>query len=53
MNKNEMDAARLSELLPKLPAEVQERIGYIIQGALLVSENRIAVSTGSLERSSA
>jgi hypothetical protein len=37
MYKTELDARRLEEQLKKLPADVQERIGYMIQGALLVS----------------
>lgn len=39
MNQNEVDARRMVEQLKKLPEEVQERVGYIIQGALLVAGN--------------
>ncbi len=37
MYKTELDARYLEEQLKKLPVDVQERIGYMIQGALLVS----------------
>lgn len=36
MSEKEMDARRMVEQLKKLPEEVQERVGYIIEGAALV-----------------
>ncbi len=40
MTKNEADARRMAEQLKKLPEDVQERVGYIIQGALLMAHQR-------------
>lgn len=40
MSKNEMDARRMAEQLKKLPEDVQQRVGYIIQGAMLIAESR-------------
>lgn len=39
MSQNEADARRIAEQLKKLPEEVQDRVGCIIQGALLVANN--------------
>lgn len=36
MSEKEMDARRMVEQLKKLPEAVQERVGYIIEGAALV-----------------
>lgn len=36
MSEKEMDARRMVEQLKKLPESVQERVGYIIEGAALV-----------------
>lgn len=36
MSEKEIDARRMVEQLKKLPEEVQERVGYIIEGAALV-----------------
>ena len=39
MSKAELDAKWLAEQLKELPAETQERIEYIIQGALLAARS--------------
>lgn len=36
MSEKEIDARRMVEQLKKLPENVQERVGYIIEGAALV-----------------
>lgn len=36
MSEKEYDARRMIEQLKKLPEAVQERVGYIIEGAALV-----------------
>lgn len=36
MSEKEMDARRMVEQLKKLPEAVQERVGYIIEGAAFV-----------------
>jgi len=41
MCKNEKDASRMAEQLKKLPESVQERVGYIIQGATLAANNYV------------
>ena len=40
MSRKEADARRMVEQLRKLPYRAQERIGYIIEGALLLSDER-------------
>lgn len=40
MSRKEADARRMVEQLQKLPDRAQERIGYIIEGAHLVSDER-------------
>ena len=42
MSQNESDVRLISEQIKKLPEEVQDRVGYIIQGALLVAGNYAA-----------
>lgn len=49
MSRNEVDARRMAEQLKKLPEDVQERVGYIIQGTLLVSENCIGSGSQTVE----
>lgn len=38
MNTKEKDARVIIEQLQKLPEDIQERISYIIQGALLMQQ---------------
>lgn len=52
MGQNEVDAIRMAEQLQRLPEGVQERVGYIIQGAILVAGNYALTSTPPLARSS-
>lgn len=40
MSEKEMDTRRMIEQLKKLPEKAQERIGYMIEGAHLVHDNR-------------
>lgn len=40
MSEKEMDTRRMIEQLKKLPEKVQERIGYMIEGARLVHDDR-------------
>lgn len=39
MSEKELEARRMVEQLKKLPEAVQERVGYIIEGAALVHGN--------------
>ena len=39
MSYKELDVRRMVEQLKRLPEEVQERVGYIIEGACLVHGN--------------
>lgn len=39
MTEKELDVRHMLEQLKKLPEEVQERVGYIIEGACLVHGN--------------
>lgn len=41
MSEKEMDTRRMIEQLKKLPEKAQERIGYMIEGAHLVHDNRV------------
>ena len=41
MSEKEMDTRRMVEELRKLPEKFQERVGYIIEGARLVHDNRV------------
>lgn len=41
MSEKEMDARRMVEELRKLPEKFQERVGYMIEGARLVHDNRV------------
>lgn len=40
MSEKEKDTRELMEKLKKLPEKTQERIGFMIEGAALVSESR-------------
>ena len=40
MSEKEMDTRRMVEQLRKLPEKFQERVGYMIEGAHLVHDNR-------------
>lgn len=40
MSEKEKDTRELVEKLKKLPTKTQERIGFMIEGAALVSESR-------------
>lgn len=54
MSEKEMDARRMVERLKKLPESVQERVGYIIEGAALVHGSAAeAEKTGNEARQSA
>ena len=39
MTQKELDARELLEQLSKLPDDARQKVGYIIQGAVLVAEN--------------
>ena len=39
MTEKELDVRHMVEQLKKLPEEVRERVGYIIEGACLVHSN--------------
>ncbi len=41
MSEKEMDARRMVEQLRELPEKFQERVGYMIEGARLVHDNRV------------
>lgn len=41
MSEKEMDTRRMVEELRKLPEKFQERVGYMIEGARLVHDNRV------------
>ena len=40
MNQKELDARNLLEQLNRLPEDVRQRVGYIIQGAVLIVDSR-------------
>lgn len=41
MSEKEKNARWMAEQLQKLPEKVQERIGYMIEGARLVHDDRV------------
>ena len=40
MNQKELDARNLLKQLNRLPEDVRQRVGYIIQGAVLIVDSR-------------